>query len=128
MKEGFSASEMPLYAGVAAGALVLALLWHWICRARPLWRSLGFTVLALPFIGHGCTLLLLAKAVWDGERFASEAVLLDYREVPLLWPGFDGPVGYRLEIALRHPIGTTPLIYPPNSPLTKSALDVRCVI
>ncbi len=123
MKEGFSTSEMPLYAGVAAGALVLALLWHRICRARPLWRSLGFTVLALPFIGHGCTFLLLAKAVWDGERFASEAVILDYREVPLLWPGFDGPVGYRLEIALRHPEGTTPLIYPPKVAMTAAEGD-----
>lgn len=113
-KEGASWTDLPIIAGMAAGALVLGVIW-WLAVGRRMRRALiGWVILMPPLLAHGSLAVSLVAARVAGERLASSVSIEIYQETPILWPGFDGPIGLELSLELRHPPGTTAMILPPE--------------
>lgn len=114
MKEGSSWSDMPVFVGVIGAALLLGLVW-WLAVGRS-WRKalVGWGILALPLIAHGLTVMALISARYEGQRLETTVRIENYRETPIVWPGFEGPVGLELSFDLRHAAGQTALILPPE--------------
>lgn len=113
-KEGASFGDLPIFAGVVGAVLVLAVLW-WLAVGRSIGKALiGWAVLALPLLAHGGMAGALLFARFEGARLANETRIESYRESPLAWPGFDGPVGLRIRLELTHPRGVDALILPPE--------------
>lgn len=113
-KEGSSFGDLPIFAGVVGAALTLAVLW-WLAVGRSIGKALiGWTVLVLPLVAHGGMAGALLFAHLEGPRLANEIHIESYREAPLIWPGFDGPVGLRITLELTHPRGADALILPPE--------------
>jgi len=113
-KEGSSWGDMPLFAGVIGAALALALIW-WLAVGRSLPKALiGWAIVLPPLLAHGATVTSLAMARFEGQRLANTARIENYREQPIVWPGFDGPVGLEVSLELRHATGIDALILPPE--------------
>ncbi len=113
-KEGSSWGDMPLFAGVIGAALGLGLIW-WLAVGRSLPKALiGWAILLPPLLAHGATVTSLAMARFEGQRLANTARIENYREKPIIWPGFDGPIGLEVSMELRHPTGIDALILPPE--------------
>jgi hypothetical protein len=51
----------------------------------------------------------------EGQRLAKAVSIEAYEEAPILWPGFDGPVGLTVGFDLFRPEGLTALILPPDT-------------
>ena len=113
-KEGSSFEDWPVFAGAIALLLVLGFVW-WLAVGRSLPKALiGWIVLLPPLVGHGGTLAALVLARFEGERLAGTIRIDTYRETPIVWPGFDGPVGIEVALELRHPESVDALILPPE--------------
>ena len=114
VKEGSSTDDLSVIAGVMAAAVVLGLIW-WLAVGRTLELALlGWGVLALPVAAHGAIAVSLLVAYYQGYRLASSTEIVEYREEPITWPGFDGPVGLTLTLGLSHPSGASAVIQPPE--------------
>jgi hypothetical protein len=114
LKEGSSQSELPLFLGAAGTLAVLAIAWWFVC-GRSLGKTIvGCLVLALPFGLHLLQAALLVQADIEGRRLPDRIEITSYRESPILWPGFDGPVGLDIELEITHPDGTEGSIYAPE--------------
>lgn len=76
--------------------------------------ALGWLVLAVPFSAHviwqGTTLI----ADHRGANLPSRMAVENYRETPIFWDGFDGPVGLMIELDLVHPPGLEGLVFTPQ--------------
>ena len=113
-KEGASWEELPIFLTVATAAFALAVVW-WVAVGLSLRKALlGWIVLLMPFAAHGWTAFSLIYERYEGERFAKKVTIADYREEPIEWPGFDGPVGYQVTFDLNHPTGFKKLVNPPE--------------
>jgi hypothetical protein len=102
LKEGSSWGEIPLYLGIAGACIAVGAVW-WVVSGFS-WRRalLGWLVLLVPITAH---LSLVGGLVFDrfqGERDARRTAIAKYSEEPIAWPGFDGPVGLRIELELNH--------------------------
>lgn len=113
-KEGSSFGDLPIFAGVIGAVLILAVLW-WLAVGRSIGKALiGWAVLALPLVAHGGIASALLSAHFEGPRLANETRIENYREAPLIWPDFDGPIGLRITLELTHPRGADAQILPPE--------------
>lgn len=113
-KEGASWSDMPIILGAAGGAGFLGLVW-WLAVGRRIGRALiGWAILLPPLLAHGSTAISLVTARFAGARLEESVRIESYREAPIVWPGFDGPVGIELSLELHHPAGMTAMILPPE--------------
>lgn len=113
-KEGTSWEDLPVFGAAIGILLFLAFLW-WLAAGRSVRRSLvGWAILLLPLIAHTRIAASLVQARFEGERLAKAVRIENYREAPILWPGFDGPVGLRVSFELHHPAGIRALIQAPE--------------
>ncbi len=113
LKEGAGRDELPLYIGTLAGLMAIGAAW-WFASRHRLARAAGLFVLAGPMLGHGVLSVSIVAAQFEGARLASSVEIVGYRESPIAWRGFDGPVGLQIEVDLRHPEAVRGLIYPPE--------------
>jgi hypothetical protein len=114
MKEGLSWRETPFYFAGAAGLVVVGALWWLACGRSWLKAAVGWAVLAIPlYLGLTAGVSLVAAHL-RGQRLQSGASIENYRETPILWPGFAGPVGLTVSLDLIHPAGAQGRIYPPE--------------
>jgi len=114
LKEGLSQDELPGLLGGIGLFLLLGLLWWFVCGRRLRFAILGWLVLALPtatYLGQAGQLI---GADLEGRRLAEAVAIEVYQEAPILWPGFDGPVGLTIGFDLIHPDGVSALILPPE--------------
>jgi hypothetical protein len=115
-KEGASWTDLPIVGGIAAAAMTLGVVW-WFAAGRETkraWTWIGWIVLLPPLLAHGHLAISLAIARIGGLRLADSVVIESYRETPILWPGFDGPVGVEIALELRHRGGAEAMILPPE--------------
>lgn len=113
-KEGYAWSDLPLLLGNAGVLFALAGLW-WLIAGRSIRKAAaGWVVLGIPIALTLAVIALLLVARLHGARLAAQARIESYAEAPILWPGFDGPVGMEVTITLRHPDGVDALILPPE--------------
>ncbi|MBI2255209.1 MAG: hypothetical protein HYU58_11365 [Proteobacteria bacterium] len=113
-KEGASWSDLPIFAGFVGVALVLAYLWWWASGRRLGRAMIGWMILLPPLAAHGSTAILLAMARIEGRQFASSVRIENYREQPINWPGFDGPVGMEVSLELHHAVGIDAILLAPE--------------
>jgi hypothetical protein len=113
-KKGASFTQLPLSLGVVADAILLGFIW-WRAAGRRTGRALiGWIVLLPPLLAHGTLAVALATARIEGQRLEASLAIESYREAPILWPGFDGPVGVEIALELRHRGGAEAMILPPE--------------
>ncbi len=115
LKEGASWEEIPFYLGVAGACIGAGFVWWLACGfswRRAVW---GWGVLLVPVLAH---LTLAGGLIMDrfqGGRDAARTTVAGFVEEPIIWPGFDGPVGVKMTLQLEHPPGMTwRLIDPPE--------------
>lgn len=114
LKEGFSFGEIPFLLGGVAVFLLLASLW-WLAVSRHRAKTaLGWAILALPLAAYLGMAGALALAYWNGARLSAAAALENFVEEPISWPGFDGPVGWKVSFSLIHPGNIEALLTPPE--------------
>ncbi len=114
MKEGISQEELPFYLGGLVVFSGLGAIWWWavgrsLAKALPAW-----IILAIPMLGAGAAAISLVVANLESRRLPRSVAIENYSEAPILWPGFDGPVGLTVRFELVHPAGSTALIHPPE--------------
>ena len=114
LKEGVSQEQVPALFGGVALFLLLGLVWWLVCGRSLKPSVLGWLVLALPTAAYLVQAGQLIAADLEGRRLAKAASIENYEETPILWPGFDGPVGLTVSFDLVHPEGITALILPPE--------------
>lgn len=113
-KEGSSWGDLPVFATVVGVALLLGLGW-WLAVGRSLPKAaIGWLILSIPMIAHGGTIASLLLARYEGWRLADTVEIGSYQEKPVLWPGFDGPIGLEVSLELHHAAGIDALILPPE--------------
>ena len=99
---------------ILAGLLALSIIWWFVSGRNWTFAVLGWLVLAVPFSAHalwqGTTLIADRKGVTVSRRMAIE----NFRETPIFWDGFDGPVGLTIELDLVHPPGLEGLVFTPQ--------------
>jgi hypothetical protein len=114
VKEGSSWGDMPILAGMVGVALLLGLGW-WLAVGRSLAKAMiGWLILSIPLIAHGSAMVSLLLARYEGWRLADTVEIRNYKETPILWPGFDGPIGLEVTLELHHAAGIKALILSPE--------------
>jgi hypothetical protein len=113
-KEGFSRDLIPTLISGALAFVTLGALWWWAVGRDLLKAILGWFVLAIPSIAYLMAATALVLAMISGDRLSSQAVIENFREEPILWDGFEGPVGWRISFDLLHPEDASGLIVPPE--------------
>jgi len=113
-KEGYDWSDLPLLAGIVGGLFALAAIWWLIVGRSMRAAAVGWVVLAIPITLTFGVIVQLVTARIEGERLARQVRVVSYAEAPILWPGFDGPVGLDIDITLHHPDGVNALVLPPE--------------
>jgi len=114
MKEGASQEEVPALIGGVGLFGLLGFLWWLVCGRSLKASGLGWLVLALPAALYLAQAGRLIAADWEGRRLGEAVSIENYEEEPILWPGFDGPVGLTVRFDLVHPDGVSALILPPE--------------
>ena len=99
---------------ILAGLLALAIIWWFVSSRRWTIALVGWLILAVPFSAHalwqGTTLLADRKGVSLSRVMTVE----NFRETPIFWDGFEGPVGVTIELDLVHPLGLDGLVFTPQ--------------
>ena len=114
LKEGYGTEELPLFSGLAGGLALCGFAWWWLCGRRDskLFRA-GLLVVGLPFATYS---YLSGKTLYDeliGRQMARSLSISNYREQPIVGPGFDGPVGLAIEFDAQHSIDRSGNLYSP---------------
>jgi hypothetical protein len=125
LKEGHDVEQLPLFAGVAAGLGVLVLAAWKGLRGKPLLLAAGLLGLLPPLAAYGLLTLGLLADEWRGRSLARSLRITSLRETPIEWPGFDGPVGLRLEIELQHGIRMPGNLYAPKLRMAGADVPTR---
>jgi hypothetical protein len=112
LKEGFDASDLPMLGTGAAGLLVAAAVWLRLSGGAI--RVLGMLVLAGPLCAYLFVPAKLLLNVWKGRHLAARTRITEFRATPIEWPGFDGPIGLRLEVGVDRPDGLAGNLFPPK--------------
>ncbi len=125
LKEGFGPEDLPRFLGVTCGLAVLAVAWWAVCRkagypASPAVFGAGLAVLALPLAVYGFVSGEMIRNQITGHRLERSARIERFRETPIVWPGFTGPVGLKIELDLYHGAGREGNLLPPRILMGKS--------
>jgi hypothetical protein len=118
-KEGFGREDLPL---CGAGLLVLGGAggaWWLLCRrtppaAHPVLFGAGIALLTLPGAVYAAFGARTVINTVRGEWLERRATISAYRETPLVWRGFPGPVGLRVELDLAIPAKLDGNLLPPR--------------
>ena len=114
IQEGHEWADLPFFVGVSAASLVLAGIWFAAVDFSLRKALIAWPVLFIPFAMHGVTAVGLIYERFIASNLPAKLSVMNYEEEPLYWPGFDGPVGYRLTFDLAHPPGFKRLINGPE--------------
>jgi len=124
LKEGFGIEELPQFLGMTAALLVVAWLW-WRARHVTV-RAIGLAIIALPLLLYTLLDAKVVFNVWYGWHLARESKITAFQSTPVIWAGFDGPVGVHLELDLEHPVVSEVNLFAPNiGPLTAPLFPLR---
>ena len=114
LKEGLFQQDLRgLFVGVGL-FLLLGYIWWSVCGRSLKLSILGWLVLAVPTALYLTQAGQLIASDWKGLRLAEAISLENYEETPILWPGFDGPVGLTVRFDLVHPEGVAADIWAPE--------------
>ena len=114
VKEGSSWGAMPVFASVAAAALLLAFVW-WFAVGQSLRKALiGWTILFVPLLVHGSIIVSMIIARFEGEHLSKTIQIDNFRERSIVWPGFDGPIGLEVSLELHHQNAISAMILAPE--------------
>lgn len=125
LKEGYGIEELPIFAGVLLGLIALAVLGWLGLRAKPLLLAAGLGCLALPLLAYALVAGDVIADEWRGRALSRSVRILSFRETPIEWPGFDGPVGLRLEIELQHDVRMLGNLYSPKLRMAGAEVPTR---
>lgn len=114
IQEGHRWADLPLFLGVSAASLVLAGIWFAAVEFSFRKALIAWPVLFIPFAVHGATAAGLVYERFIAGKLPDQLSIRNYEEQPLYWPGFDGPIGYRLTFDLAHPPGFKRVINGPE--------------
>lgn len=125
LKEGIGPEDLSRFLGVTCGLAVLAAAWWAACRkagrlASAAFLGAGLLIVALPLFIYGWASGSLILNQITGLRLERSARIEHFRETPILWPGFTGPVGIRIEMDLVHAAGKEGNLFPPKILMGKS--------
>jgi hypothetical protein len=99
---------------ILAGLLALAIIW-WFASGRTwAFAAIGWLVLAVPFSAHAIWQGKILLADRKGANLARQMTVENYRQMPIFWNGFDGPVGLTIEFDLVHPPGLEGFVFTPQ--------------
>ena len=116
LKEGYGIEELPLFLGITAPLALLALLW---LRAKPgTLRATALAAIALPLLAYTLLDAKIAFNVGYGWHLARQTKITSFQSTPILWPGFDGPVGLHVELDLAHPSISEGNLFTPKLAMT----------
>lgn len=121
VQEGQEWADLPLYLGVSAALLVLAGIWFAAVNFSFRKALIAWPLLLIPFAMHGATATSLVYERFIAGKLPAQLSIKNYQEEPLHWPGFDGPVGYRLTFDIAHPPGFKRVI---NGPEIRMAPEI----
>jgi hypothetical protein len=114
MKEGASLGELPMLLGGLGLFVLTGALW-WLARGRSVAKAAAaWVILAVPSIAYIGQAGALVTAYFGGLRLAQDVAIENFSEVPIHWPGFDGPVGVTISFDAVHPDRASALILPPE--------------
>lgn len=94
--------------------LLLGYFWWSVCARSLKLSVLGWLVLAVPAAIHIFQIGQIIAKDWEGRQLATTMSIENYKEAPILWSGFDGPVGLTLSFDLVHPEGVSAFILAPE--------------
>lgn len=97
LKEGYDRDELAQFAALVA-CLAVPAAWSWRAGHRA-----SAVIAAIPLLAY---LLLTGQLLVNlirGWYIESRTEIIALSEQPIVWPGFDGPVGIRLNINIRSP-------------------------
>ncbi len=99
---------------ILVGLLALAAIWWFVSGRNWTFAVIGWLVLAVPFSAHatwqGKTLIADRK----GANLPGQMAIENFRETPIFWDHFDGPVGVTIEFDLVHPPGLAGIVFTPQ--------------
>jgi hypothetical protein len=116
LKEGYGIEELPLFLGITAPLALLAWLWR---QASPgALRATALAATALPLLAYAWLDAKIAFNVWYGWHLTRQTSITSFESTPILWPGFDGPVGLHVELDLAHPTISEGNLFTPKLAMT----------
>jgi hypothetical protein len=117
IKEGYDLTDLPRFIGMAAGLAIVAWLWWRVGRGGA--RIAGLAALALPLLVYSNLSFWLGFNYWYGRRLEGQTHIASLQATSIVWPGFEGPVGVRIEMELVHPKGLDVALLPPKIAMTE---------
>lgn len=99
---------------ILSGLLALAVVWWFASGRQWLFAVIGWLILAVPFSAHALWQGITLVAEYRGARLPARMAIENYREAPIFWDGFDGPVGLTIEFDLVHPPNLDGFAYTPQ--------------
>jgi hypothetical protein len=99
---------------IPAGLLALAIIWWFVSGRIWAFAVLGWLVLAVPFSAHALWQSRILLADHKGETLSRQMTVENFRETPIFWDGFDGPVGVTIELDLVHPPTLDGFVFTPQ--------------
>jgi hypothetical protein len=125
LKEGYDVEELALFGAVLLGLIALVGLAWLGLRGKPALLAVSLAGLSLPLVAYSLLVADIAVDEWRGRQLSRSVRILSLRETPIEWPGFDGPVGVRLEIELQHEVRIPGNLYAPKLRMAGPALPTR---
>lgn len=114
IKEGASWSDLPLILGAVAGLTALGAVWWWVSGNSLRRAAAGLVIVALPIAAHVLVGGGLIAGRLMGLLLPGQVSVVNYRETPIQWAGFDGPVGLELRFDLDQPFWAGGLVRAPE--------------
>ena len=104
-KEGSETLDLALGVGLSIALLVIwwSLSKFFITRYQKGLSLGGRVILSLIAIVYTITTIPYIISYFKGPLLAKEIRIANFKETPIIWPGFDGPVGIRFDFDLLHP-------------------------
>ena len=99
---------------ILAGLLALSVIWWFVSGRNWAFAGIGWLVLAVPFSAHALWQGKILIADRKGETLSRQMTVENFRETPIFWDGFDGPVGLTIELDLVHPPGLDAFVFTPQ--------------
>jgi hypothetical protein len=103
LKEGYDLGDLPRFAAMAAGLALVS--WLWWRSSRGAVRMAGVAALAVPLLVYTGLSGTLVFNQWYGHRLEGRTHITAFQATPIVWAGFAGPVGVRVEMEVTHPAG-----------------------